>query len=114
MGVGKLFKGLMGRLIGRGDLLLAMLSSRLLFLIPEMVLLLLFGTLVLGVPIYGSVVTLVVVILVGATAFAGRGLLLGCRTEKTETMSGHITAILLPLSLIPGLLFSSRLFPAVS
>lgn len=111
MRVRKLFKRLMATPMRHGDFLLAILASRLLFLIPEMVLLLLFGWLVLGVPIYGSVVTLVVVILVGATAFAGLGLLIGCRTEKTETMSGYINAIMLPMYLMSGIFFSSRRFP---
>ncbi len=111
MRVRKLFKRLIATPMRHGDFLLAILASRLLFLIPEMVLLLLFGWLVLGVPIYGSVVTLVVVILVGATAFAGLGLLLGCRTEKTETMSGYINAIMLPMYLMSGIFFSSRRFP---
>jgi hypothetical protein len=113
MRVRKLFKRLMATPMRHGDFLLAILASRLLFLIPEMVLLLLFGTLVLGVPIYGSLVTVVVVILVGATAFAGLGLLLGCRTEKTETMSGYINAIMLPMYLMSGIFFSSRRFPDV-
>jgi ABC-type multidrug transport system permease subunit len=67
--------------------------------------------LVLGVPIFGSLVTLLIVILVGAAAFAGLGLLLGCRTEKTESMSGYINATMLPMYLLSGIFFSSRRFP---
>jgi ABC-2 type transport system permease protein len=111
MRVRKLFKRLMATPMRHGDFLLAILASRLLFLLPEMFLLLMFGTLVLKVPIYGSLVTLLVVILVGAAAFAGLGLLLGCRTEKTESMSGYINATMLPMYLLSGIFFSSRRFP---
>jgi ABC-2 type transport system permease protein len=111
MRVRKLFKRLMATPMRHGDFLMAILASRLLFLLPEMLLLLMFGTLVLGVPLRGSLVTLLVVILVGATAFAGLGLLLGCRTEKTETMSGYINATMLPMYLLSGIFFSSRRFP---
>jgi len=111
MRVRKLFKRLMATPMRHGDFLLAILASRLLFLIPEMVLLLVFGWLLFGVPIHGSLVTLMVVILVGASAFAGLGLLLGCRTEKTETMSGYINATMLPMYLLSGIFFSSRRFP---
>jgi ABC-2 type transport system permease protein len=111
MRVRKLFKRLMATPMRHGDFLMAILASRLLFLLPEMFLLLMFGTLVLGVPIRGSLATLLIVILVGATAFAGLGLLLGCRTEKTESMSGYINATMLPMYLLSGVFFSSRRFP---
>jgi ABC-type multidrug transport system permease subunit len=111
MRVRKLFKRLLATPMRHGDFLMAILASRLLFLLPEMFLLLMFGALVLKVPIYGSLVTLLIVILVGAAAFAGLGLLLGCRTEKTESMSGYINATMLPMYLLSGIFFSSRRFP---
>lgn len=111
MRVRKLFKRLMATPMRHGDFLLALLTSRLLFLLPEMFALLVLGRWLFGVPIYGSVVTLLVVILCGAAAFAGLGLLLGSRTEKTETMSGLINLVMLPMYLLSGIFFSSRRFP---
>src|SRR5260370_40557308 len=49
--------------------------------------------------------------MVGGAALVGVGLLVGCRTEKTETMSGYINAIMLPMYLMSGIFFSSRRFP---
>lgn len=112
MRVRRLFKRLMATPMRHSDFLLALLTSRLLFLLPEMLLLLLMGWLLFGVPIYGSILTLIVAILVGAAAFAGLGLLLGCRTEKTETMSGYINLVMLPQYLLSGIFFSSSRFPA--
>jgi ABC-2 type transport system permease protein len=113
MRVRRLFKRLMATPMRHTDFLLAILTSRLLFLLPEMLALLTFGCLIFGVPLYGSIFTLIVVILVGAAAFAGLGLLLGCRTEKTETMSGYINLIMLPQYLLSGIFFSSSRFPEV-
>jgi ABC-2 type transport system permease protein len=111
MRVRKLFKRLMATPMRHGDLLLALLASRLLFLLPEMFALLVLGRLMFEVPIYGSVGTLAVVIFMGAAAFAGLGLLLGCRTEKTEAISGYINLVMLPQYLLSGIFFSSRRFP---
>jgi ABC-2 type transport system permease protein len=112
MRVRKLFKRLMATPMRHSDFLLALLTSRLLFLIPEMFALLVLGRLLFRVPINGSVATLSVVVLIGAAAFAGIGLLLGCRTEKTETMSGYINLAMLPQYLLSGIFFSSSRFPA--
>ncbi len=111
MRVRKLFKRLMATPMRHSDFLLALLLSRLLFLLPEMIALLVLGRWAFGVPIYGSVPALAAVVLVGASAFAGLGLLLGCRTEKTETMSGYINLVMLPSYLLSGVFFSSRRFP---
>src|SRR5262249_59123945 len=51
------------------------------------------------------------VILIGSSAFAGIGLLLGCRTEKTETISGLMNLIMLPMWILSGIFFSSKRFP---
>lgn len=111
MRVRKLFKRLMATPMRRGDFLLALLAARMLFLLPEMLVLLVAGWLLFGVPIHGSVFSLFLVILVGTAAFAGLGLLIGCRTDKTETISGYINFIMLPMWLLSGVFFSSKRFP---
>jgi ABC-2 type transport system permease protein len=111
MRVRRLFKRLMATPMNRGDFLMALLTSRLLFLLPEMAALLVIGWLGFGMPIEGSLLLLLLVILLGAYAFAGLGLLLGCRTEKTETMSAYINLVMLPSYLLSGVFFSSKRFP---
>lgn len=111
MRVRKLFKRLMATPLHRGDFLLALVGSRLLFLMPEMLALLLVGGVAFGVPIRGSPFALAAIILLGAGAFAGIGLLLGSRTEKTETISGLINLVMLPMYLLSGVFFSSTRFP---
>src|SRR4029077_17597153 len=69
------------------------------------------GSLVFGVPIHGDPLTLGLVMLLGALAFAGIGLLVASRTEKTETISGLINLVMLPMYLFAGVFFSSKRFP---
>lgn len=111
MRVRKLFKRMMATPMRHSDFLLSLLVSRLLFLLPEMASLLLVGSFAFGVPIRGSFFTLGLVILAGAAAFAGIGLLLGSRTEKTETASGLINLAMLPQYILSGVFFSSKNFP---
>jgi ABC-2 type transport system permease protein len=111
MRVRKLFKRLLATPMRRTDFLLSLLISRLIFLIPEMSLLFLVGRLAFGVPIYGNLVTLVIIILAGVATFDAIGLLIACRTEKTETISGLINLCMLPMYLLSGTFFSSKRFP---
>jgi ABC-type multidrug transport system permease subunit len=111
MRVRKLLKRLLATPMRREDFLLSILTARLIFLIPDMGFFLLVATLGFGVPVRGSPVTLVLVILVGAAAFAGLGLLVACRTEKTETASGLMNLVMLPMWLLSGTFFSSERFP---
>jgi ABC-2 type transport system permease protein len=111
MRVRKLFKRLMATPMRHGDFLLSLLLSRMLFLIPEMLSLLVVSYFAYGVPINGSLVTLALVIFAGSCAFSGIGLLLGSRTEKTEAMSGMMNLIMMPMWIFSGVFFSSKRFP---
>jgi ABC-type multidrug transport system permease subunit len=111
MRVRKLLKRLLATPMRRGDFLLSMLGSRLVFLFPEMLVLLAVAHLVCHVPVLGSPLTLVLTIVVGATAFAGIGLLVACRAEKLETVSGLMNLVMLPMWLLSGIFFSSKRFP---
>src|SRR5262249_18000391 len=106
-----LFKRLLATPMRRPHFLLAMLLARMVMLLPEMTILLLFGMLVFTVPVRGDFVTLVVTIFVGAAAFAGIGLLVACRAQKTETVSGLMNLVMLPMWLLSGVFFSSKRFP---
>lgn len=111
MRVRKLFKRFMATPMHRGDFLLSLITARMLFLMPEMLALLAVGWLAFGVPINGSLLTLLLVILVGTFAFAGIGLLVGARTETLETISGLINLVMLSMYLFSGVFFSSTRFP---
>jgi ABC-2 type transport system permease protein len=114
MRVRKLLKRLLATPMRRSHFLLSILGSRLLLMLPDMAVLVLVGCLGFGVPLRGDVLTLALVILVGGAAFAGIGLLIACRTEKTETVSGLMNLVMLPMWLLSGTFFSSKRFPEVA
>ena len=61
-------------------------------------------------PIRGSL-SVVVLEVVGALAFAGIGLLIASRAKTTETVSGLMNLVMLPMWIFSGLFFSSERFP---
>jgi ABC-type multidrug transport system permease subunit len=113
MRVRKLLKRLLATPMHRGDFLLALFSGRMVMLAPEMLFLMLVGRFGFGVPFRGSILVVALIVLVGALAFSGIGLLAASRTEKTETISGLMQLIMLPMWLLSGVFFSSKKFPDV-
>jgi ABC-2 type transport system permease protein len=113
MRVRKLLKRLLATPMRRPDFLLSILASRLVFVLPEMIFLLLVGRFGFKVPLHGNLLTLTLVILIGALAFSGIGLLVACRTGKTETVSGLMNLVMLPMWLLSGIFFSSGHFPKI-
>ncbi len=109
--VRKLLKRLLATPLRPRDFLLALLTSRLVFLVPEMLVLVLAGRLLFGVPMRGAVGTLALVLVVGGAAFAGLGLLLASRTANTEVVSGLINLLMLPMWMLSGTFFASSRFP---
>jgi ABC-2 type transport system permease protein len=111
--VRKLLKRLLATPMRRSHFLLALLISRMLLLLPEMLVLVLVSCLGFGVPLRGGVLTLALVIFVGAVAFSGIGLLIACRAEKSESVTGLMNLVALPMYLVSGVFFSSKRFPEV-
>lgn len=111
--IAKLLKCFVATPMPRRDFLLALLGARLTFLIPDLTVLLLLGTLMFHMPIRGSIALIVVLDVLGALAFAGIGLLVGSRATSTEAVSGLMNLVMLPMWLLSGVFFSSERFPDV-
>lgn len=111
--VAKLLKCFVATPMPRRNFLLALIGARLTFLLPDLGVLLLLGTLAFQMPIHGSLLLVVVVDVMGALAFAGIGLLIGSRAQSTETVSGLMNLVMLPMWLFSGVFFSSERFPDV-
>ena len=109
--IGKLLKRFAATPMPRRDFLLAVLLARLTFLIPDVSVLLLMGVLVFGMPIVGSLWLIALLEVIGALAFAGIGLLIASRAQTTETVSGLMNLVMLPMWIFSGLFFSSDRFP---
>jgi ABC-2 type transport system permease protein len=109
--IGKLLKRFVATPMPRRDFLLALLGARLTFLIPDLTVLLLLGTLMFRMPIRGNIGLVLLVDVTGALAFAGIGLLVACRANTTEAVSGLMNLVMVPMWLFSGVFFSSDRFP---
>jgi ABC-2 type transport system permease protein len=108
--IGKLLKRFIATPMPRRDFLLALLGARMTFLIPDLAILMSLGHYGFGMPIKGSVWLIVVIVTLGGLAFAGVGLLVGSRAQTTETVSGLMNLVMLPMWIFSGVFFSSARF----
>jgi ABC-type multidrug transport system permease subunit len=109
----KLLKRFAATPMRRSHYLASFALSRLLFLGLEVVAVVGFGRLFFDVHVYGSIVALALVALVGAASFAGIGLLVAARPRTVEAVSGWMNLVMLPMWLLSGTFFSYERFPAV-
>jgi ABC-type multidrug transport system permease subunit len=110
----KVLKRFLATPMRKGDFLLAILLSRLIFLVPEVFVLLLFARVAFGVVIQGSLLAMAALILLGALTFAGIGLLVASRARTLEAVSGLMNLVMLPMWVLSGIFFSSERFPAMA
>ena len=109
--IAKLLKRFVATPMPRRDFLLALLGARLTFVLPDLTVLLLLGTLMFKMPIRGNLGLVIAVDMLGALAFAGIGLLVGSRATTTEAVSGLMNLVMLPMWLLSGVFFASSRFP---
>jgi ABC-type multidrug transport system permease subunit len=112
MRIRKLLKRFVATPMRRSDFLLGVMISRLAFMIPEVLVLVVFARLLFGVRLTGNVGASSVLVFVGAFTFAGLGLLVAARARTLETASGLMNLTMLPMWLLSGIFFSSDRFPA--
>ena len=108
---GKLLRRLHASPMRRSDFLLAQALARLVFLVLEVVTVLAFGALAFGVPMRGSLVLVAAVVLAGALAFSGLGLLVASRAQTIEGVSGLMNVVMVPMWVFSGVFFSWSHFP---
>ena len=109
----KLLKRFVGTPMRRGDFLLALASSRLILMIIEVGLLLVFGVLFFHMRVLGSVATIALIAAIGSLTFGGVGLLTASRAQKIESVSGLINLVMMPMWIFSGVFFSYERFPAI-
>lgn len=107
----KLLKRLVATPMRKTDYMLAMFLSRLIWLAIETTVLVVFGWLVFGVRVSGSIPALAVLCVIGGYAFAGIGLLTASRAKTIEAVSGLMNLIMMPMWLCSGVFFSYERFP---
>ena len=112
MRIGKLLKRFAATPMLRQNFLLAILGARLTFLLPDIIVLLGLGVFGFGMPVRGNLLLIVLVVVIGALAFAGIGLLVASRAQTTEKVSGLMNLVMIPMWLFSGVFFSSSRFPS--
>lgn len=113
MRIRKLLKRLMATPMRRSHFLLGMLFSRLIFMIPQIVILLVCAYFLFDVRVYGNWGSVVLVIMLGAIEFSVIGLLVAARAQAMETVSGLMNMVMLPMYTLSGIFFSYERFPEV-
>jgi len=107
----KLLKRFVATPMRRSDFLLALVSSRLVLMLLEVALLLVFGVLVFDVRVEGGLLAILLIGALGAVSFGGIGLLTASRAQKIESVSGLINLVMMPMWIFSGVFFSYERFP---
>ncbi len=110
--VRKLLKRFIATPMRRSDFLWSLIGGRLAFMVPEVVVILGAGALIFKVALRGNPLSILFLSFLGAISFAGLGLLVACRAQRLETVSGLMNLIMLPMWLLSGIFFSPDRFPA--
>ena len=113
MRVRRLLKRFAAPPMKRSDFLWSMIGARLVFMVPELLLVLGAGILLFGILIQGSFLAIFVLCILGAMVFSGLGLLVASRAQRIETVSGLMNLIMLPMWLFSGIFFSPDRFPSI-
>lgn len=111
MRIRKLLKRFMATPMKRTHFLGGMMCSRLVFMIPQIVILLLCSYLLFGVVVRGNWLAILLVVFVGAIQFSAIGLLVASRAQTLETVSGLMNLLMLPMWTLSGIFFAYERFP---
>jgi ABC-2 type transport system permease protein len=95
----------------KSHFLAGLMISRMVFMIPEVLVLLVFARYAFGVVIHGSLLAVIFLIFLGAITFSGLGLLVASRAKTIEMVSGLMNLVMVPMWIFSGIFFSSERFP---
>jgi ABC-type multidrug transport system permease subunit len=107
----KLLKRFLATPMKKSQFLGGIIISRMAFMIPEVLILLIFARYAFDVRIHGSILDVLLLILLGAASFSGLGLLVASRASTIEAVSGLMNLVMLPMWMLSGIFFSSDRFP---
>jgi ABC-2 type transport system permease protein len=107
----KLLKRMMATPMRKTHYLFAQFLSRLVFLVMEVAVVVIFAWLVFHVTIRGSILVFALVCFLGGCAFSGLGLLISSRAKTLEAISGLMNVIMMPMWICSGVFFSYERFP---
>lgn len=107
----KLLKQLSATPMRRSHYFLGLMFSRMIFLVPEVAILVVLGWIIFGVKVSGSILDMIIVSALGSITFAGLGMLVAARARTIEGASGWMNFIMMPMYILSGSFFSYERFP---
>lgn len=111
MRIRQVLKRFLGTPMKKSHFVAAMMFSRMVFMIPEIIVVLLVSRLMFGVINHGSYLVVALLILLGAFEFAGIGLLIASRARTLEAVAGLMNLAMVPMWIGSGIFFSAKRFP---
>ncbi len=111
MRIRQVLKRFLGTPMKKSHFVAAMMFSRMVFMIPEIIVVLLVSRFVFGVVNHGSYLSVMLLIGLGAFEFAGIGLLIASRAKTLEAVSGLMNLAMVPMWIGSGIFFSAKRFP---
>jgi ABC-2 type transport system permease protein len=93
------------------DFVMAQILARLVFIGLEVPPVVLFAWLAFGTTVQGSFLALTLIVILGAMAFAGLGLLASARTRTIEGLSGALNLVMFPMFVLSGVFFPASRYP---
>jgi ABC-2 type transport system permease protein len=111
MRVRKLLKRLLAAPMRRRDLMFSMGLARLVLIPMEVAFIVIFARLFFSVQVAGSYVALFTMAFAGSACFAAIAILVASRAQNTETVSGLMNLVMLPMFIASGVFFAASNFP---
>ncbi len=113
MRVRKLLKRLLAAPMRRRHLMYSLGLARMVLIPAELVVILVCARLLFDVRVAGSYLALVAVSFGGSASFAAIAIAVASRAQNTETVSGLMNLVMMPMFIASGVFFSSSHFPKV-
>jgi len=95
----------------RRHLMYSLGLARMLIIPIELVVILVFARLFFSVEVAGSYLALIAVAFAGSASFAAVAIAVASRAQNTETVSGLMNLIMLPMFITSGVFFAASNFP---
>jgi len=113
MRIRQVLKRLLGTPMKKHHFVAAMMASRMVFMIPEIIVILILSRLIFNVVSHGGYVLIAVIVLLGAFQFASIGLIIASRARTLEAVAGLMNLTMVPMWIGSGIFFSAERFPAL-
>ena len=111
MRMGKLLRRLAATPMRKLDFLLAFATGRLILAVLEVLFFVGFARLIFDVRVAGNLLTFLLWGLLGTLSFGGLSALVASRAQNSETASGLMNLVTLPMTVVSGVFFSASHFP---